>query len=64
MANIFESINRKRSNVYCSNTLCIYNYENVCINEIRIEEGKNLAYASYSDCGLSICKDLNDIYGC
>jgi hypothetical protein len=63
MANIFLCINKKRSNVHCSNTRCTYNYDNFCIHNTRIEESKSAAYVSYDDCGLSTEEDtLDDMY--
>lgn len=52
MANIFQCINKSKSNVHCSNIGCIYNLDNFCIHRTRIEEGKISAYVNYSDCGL------------
>lgn len=53
--NIFQSINKKRSNVHCDDNNCEHNYDGICTHDVRIDEYKDSAYVLI--CGCDIPED-------
>jgi hypothetical protein len=50
---IFQCINKGRSNVHCKCTRCKHNYDGICIHELRINQYKDSAYVLLEDCDIA-----------
>lgn len=61
---IFQCINKKKSNVHCQYKRCKHNYDGICIHEDVMNKYKDSAYALISECDIAYEENCNydDMY--
>lgn len=47
---IFQCINKKKSNVHCNYKICKNNYDGICVNDAIMNKHKNSFYVLLEDC--------------
>ena len=47
---IFQCINKKKSNVRCSCKRCKNNYDGICVNDVIMDKYKSSDYVLIEDC--------------